>query len=108
MTEIDTIIKALDDMTNDRLATIEKWQRVGDAIMLCATGKAAPLSDSDVCGVIAELRAQVAELWTQLTERDAHLAGWMHVVDQRNAQIAELQAKVAKCKCTDDFGNVAE
>jgi hypothetical protein len=32
----------------------------------------------------------------------------MHVVDQRNAQIAELQAKVAKCKCTDDFGNVAE
>ena len=80
MTEIDTIIKALDDMTKDRLATIEKWQRVGDAIMLCATGKAAPLSDSDVCGVIAELRAQVAK----------------------------LQAKVAKCKCTDDFGNVAE
>ena len=94
MTEIDTIIKALDDMTKDRLATIEKWQRVGDEIMLCATGKAAPLSDSDVCGVIADLRAQVAELWTQLAERDEHIAG--------------LVERVAKCKCTDDFGNVAE
>ena len=42
--------------TND----IAEWERVGNAIMLCATGKEAPLSDSDVCGVIEELRAQVA------------------------------------------------
>jgi len=36
------------------------WQQCGDAIMLCATGRAAPLSDSDVCGEIVRLRERVA------------------------------------------------
>lgn len=61
-------------------AALERWKATGDAIMLCATGKAAPLSDSDVCGVIDDLRAQVATL----TER------------------------LDRCTCTDDYGDIAE
>lgn len=38
------------------------WQQCGDAIMLCATGRAAPLSDSDVCGEIVRLRERNKEL----------------------------------------------
>ena len=71
-------IAALQGRVAKHKATLEHWQATGDAIMLCATGKAAPLSDSDVCGVIVELRAQVATL----TER------------------------LSRCTCTDDFGNV--
>ena len=49
---------------------IAEWERVGNAIMLCATGKEAPLSDSDVCGVIEDLRAQVAETVSILGGRE--------------------------------------
>lgn len=42
-------------VANEKLA---QWQAVGDAIMLCAVGRVAPLSDSDVCGVLSDLRNQ--------------------------------------------------
>ena len=44
------------------IRSLDEWKQVGNAIMECATGKPGPLSDSDVCGVINDLRAQVAEL----------------------------------------------
>lgn len=43
-------------------AQVDSWIATGNAIMLCATGKEAPLSDSDVCGEIDRLRAQQAIL----------------------------------------------
>ena len=63
----------------ERDTVISRWYATADAIMLCATGEIATLSDSDVCGVISELRAQVATL----TER------------------------LSRCTCTDDYGNEA-
>lgn len=52
----------IDAFLNGRLPSLDEYERVGNAIMECATGKPGPLSDSDVCGVINDLRAQVAEL----------------------------------------------
>jgi hypothetical protein len=43
-------------------AAPDQWKQCGDAIMLCATGRAAPLSDSDVCGEIVRLRERNKEL----------------------------------------------
>lgn len=41
-------------------AALDQWKQRCDAIMLCATGRAAPLSDWDVCGEIVRLRERVA------------------------------------------------
>ena len=43
-------------------AALDQWKQCGDAIMLCATGRAAPLSDSEVCGEIVRLRERNKEL----------------------------------------------
>lgn len=52
-----------DDAEIERLqAALSTWEQTGNAIMQCAVGREAPLSDSDVCGEINALRAQVAEL----------------------------------------------
>jgi len=42
-------------------ATVDEWQRVGDAIMQCVRGKPGPLSDSDVIGELERLRDKLAE-----------------------------------------------
>ena len=55
-------------------------ERVGNAIMLCATGKEAPLSDSDVCNVIEDL-------WQQIADRDREYA-------RLRAQVEELRAQI--------------
>ena len=50
-----------------RLQTVlDQWERCGNEVMLCATGRAAPLSDSDVCGEIARRRTQVATMAAEL------------------------------------------
>lgn len=66
-------------------------------------------------GQVAELQAQVAELQRRVSEHESNAAGRQYVIEQCNADIdkllaqnAELQAKVNKCKCTDDFGNVTQ
>ena len=43
-------------------AALDQWKQRCDAIMLCATGRAAPLSDSEVCGEIVRLRERNKEL----------------------------------------------
>ena len=75
----DAEIAQLRAQVAERDTVISRWYATADAIMLCATGEIATLSDSDVCGVISELRAQVATL----TER------------------------LSRCTCTDDYGNEA-
>ena len=80
LAERDAEIAQLRAQVAERDTVISRWYATADAIMLCATGEIATLSDSDVCGVISELRAQVATL----TER------------------------LSRCACTDDFGDVAE
>lgn len=41
---------------------VKEWQRVGNEIMIVATGKPSPLSDSDVCGEINKLRDDIDNL----------------------------------------------
>lgn len=79
LAERDAEIAQLRAQVAERDTVISRWYATTDAIMLCATGEIATLSDSDVCGVISELRAQVATL----TER------------------------LSRCTCTDDDGNEA-
>ena len=52
---------------------VDVWQATGNAIMQCAVGREAPLSDSDVCCEINALRLQVAELqaWQDAVPVDA-------------------------------------
>lgn len=40
---------------------INEWEEVGNAIMLVAVGRKAPLSDSDVIGEINRLRFEIEE-----------------------------------------------
>ena len=67
---IDTIA-AERDAANAEVARLSHalgtWKQCGDAIMLCATGRAAPLSDSDVCGEIVRLRERNKELEMELS-----------------------------------------
>jgi hypothetical protein len=55
----DIIIAQQLEQIDRQIKQLEEYEYVGNAIMLCATGKEAPLSDSDVCGVIEDLRAQL-------------------------------------------------
>ncbi len=41
--------------------SLTDWEKVGNAIMLCAVGREAPLSDSDVCGELIRLRQELAD-----------------------------------------------
>ena len=52
---------------------VDVWQATGNAIMQCAVGREAPLSDSDVCCEINALRQQVTELqaWKDAVPVDA-------------------------------------
>jgi hypothetical protein len=45
---------------------VTEWEQVGNAIMIVATGKEAPLSDSDVIGEINRLRFQVVQAYNLL------------------------------------------
>lgn len=58
---------------------VDAWQATGNAIMLCAVGREAPLSDSDVCGEINALRHQVAELQATVKKLQAEI----HAADIR-------------------------
>jgi hypothetical protein len=40
---------------------IAQWEKVGNAIMLAATGREGQLSDSDVIGEISRLRFEITE-----------------------------------------------
>lgn len=60
-------------------AKLSTWEDTGDAIMLCAVGREAPLSDSDVCGEINALRHQVAELQATVKKLQAEI----HAADIR-------------------------
>ena len=48
------------------LARLEEWQSVGSRIQEAATGKPGPLSDSDVIGELAALRAQLEAAQAQV------------------------------------------
>ena len=87
------LIKAL-------VAQVDEWERVGNAIMECATGKPGPLSDSDVCGEIAALRAQVETMIQAqaYAENTILRQRWMMDAQKRTASdaIAERDASIAK------------
>lgn len=60
-----------DDAEIERLqAALSTWEQTGNAIMQCAVGREAPLSDSDVCGEINALRAQVKKLRAEIHAAD--------------------------------------
>ena len=65
---------------------LEQWIATGNAIMLCATGKESPLSDSDVCGEIDRLRAQVDEL-TAVADRHAILLDALKDIERLSSEL---------------------
>lgn len=83
-------------------AALDQWKQCGDAIMLCATGRAAPLSDSDVCGEIARRRTQVATMEVELAMTSNALRVTQDSVlrnidraDVAEAEVKRLRAQVA-------------
>ena len=67
---VDSVIAERDAEIAALEAQVAEWERVGNAIMLCAVGREAPLSDSDVCGEINALRAQVKKLRAEIHAAD--------------------------------------
>lgn len=67
--------------------TISDWQSCGDRIMEAVTGKAAPLSDSDVIGEVAALRAEIERL------KQEHREYEHYVMTGRNDQHDRLEAE---------------
>lgn len=58
---------------DDAIYKLGLWERAGDAIMETAFGRKAPLSDSDVCGLIIEQRTENAELKAKIAKLEARL-----------------------------------
>jgi hypothetical protein len=88
--EYDMVEIPVEIDSNKALEQLQLWEKVGDEIMLCATGKKAPLSDSEVCGVIQYLRAQLADLQAQRDEVIRILGG------NRHSNLVELASTVSE------------
>ena len=84
----------IDAFLGRRLLSLDEWERVGNAIMECATGKPGPLSDSDVGGVINDLGAKVAELqaWKDAVPVDAIAEWWKSPVNWTGYDHAQYDA----------------